>query len=78
MALLRKKPSIPTKEDALPGRSAPLKVPEKHFVNGTASSRHSPPACAKPFSASAASGAPSDSSGSSPACTPPRSAMPAA
>ena len=34
MALLRKKASMPTQEDALPGRSAPLKVPEKHFVNG--------------------------------------------
>jgi peptide-methionine (S)-S-oxide reductase len=34
MALLRKKASIPTKEEALPGRSEPLKVPEKHFVNG--------------------------------------------
>ena len=34
MALLRKKASMPTQEEALPGRSAPLKVPEKHFVNG--------------------------------------------
>ena len=34
MALLRKKASMPAQEDALPGRSAPLKVPEKHFVNG--------------------------------------------
>jgi peptide-methionine (S)-S-oxide reductase len=34
MALLRKKASIPTQEEALPGRSTPLKVPEKHFVNG--------------------------------------------
>jgi len=34
MALLRKKASMPTPEEALPGRSAPLKVPEKHFVNG--------------------------------------------
>jgi peptide-methionine (S)-S-oxide reductase len=34
MALLRKKASMPTREEALPGRSAPLKVPEKHFVNG--------------------------------------------
>ena len=34
MALLRKKASIPTREEALPGRSSPLKVPEKHFVNG--------------------------------------------
>jgi len=25
---------MPTPEEALPGRSAPLKVPEKHFVNG--------------------------------------------
>jgi peptide-methionine (S)-S-oxide reductase len=34
MALLRKKASMPTQEEALPGRSAPLQVPEKHFVNG--------------------------------------------
>jgi peptide-methionine (S)-S-oxide reductase len=34
MALLRKKASMPTNEEALPGRSTPLKVPEKHFVNG--------------------------------------------
>jgi peptide-methionine (S)-S-oxide reductase len=34
MALFRKKASMPTPEEALPGRSAPLKVPEQHFVNG--------------------------------------------
>jgi len=34
MALLRKKSSLPSQEEALPGRSAPLQVPEKHFVNG--------------------------------------------
>jgi peptide-methionine (S)-S-oxide reductase len=34
MALLRKKSTMPTREEALPGRSPPLKVPEKHFVNG--------------------------------------------
>jgi peptide-methionine (S)-S-oxide reductase len=34
MALLRKKASMPTHEEALPGRSSPLTVPEKHFVNG--------------------------------------------
>src|SRR5689334_10707469 len=34
MALLRKKASMPTREEALPGRSTPLRVPEKHFVNG--------------------------------------------
>ena len=34
MALLRKKASMPTQEEALPGRSTPLKAPEKHFVNG--------------------------------------------
>jgi peptide-methionine (S)-S-oxide reductase len=34
MALLRKKASMPAQEEALPGRSTPLKVPEKHFVNG--------------------------------------------
>jgi peptide-methionine (S)-S-oxide reductase len=34
MALLRKKASMPTQDEALPGRSAALRVPEKHFVNG--------------------------------------------
>jgi peptide-methionine (S)-S-oxide reductase len=34
MALLRKKASIPTREEALPGRSSPLKVRETHFANG--------------------------------------------
>jgi peptide-methionine (S)-S-oxide reductase len=40
MALFRKKAVMPTKEEAPPGRSTPLKVPEKHFVNGH---RLSPP-----------------------------------
>jgi peptide-methionine (S)-S-oxide reductase len=34
MALFRKKASMPTQEEALPGRNSPLKVPENHFVNG--------------------------------------------
>jgi peptide-methionine (S)-S-oxide reductase len=34
MALFRKKATLPTAEEALPGRSSPLQVPEKHFVNG--------------------------------------------
>jgi len=34
MALFQKKAVMPTQAEALPGRSAPLKVPEKHFVNG--------------------------------------------
>ena len=34
MALFRKKAAMPTPEEALPGRSTPLNVPEKHFVNG--------------------------------------------
>ena len=34
MALFRKKAVMPTKEEALPGRGTPLRVPEKHFVNG--------------------------------------------
>jgi peptide-methionine (S)-S-oxide reductase len=34
MALFRSKSMMPTAETALPGRSAPLKVPETHFVNG--------------------------------------------
>ena len=29
-----KKTTIPSKEDALPGRSTEMPVPEKHFVNG--------------------------------------------
>jgi peptide-methionine (S)-S-oxide reductase len=34
MALFRKKAVMPSKEEALPGHGTPLKVPEKHFVNG--------------------------------------------
>jgi peptide-methionine (S)-S-oxide reductase len=34
MALFRNKSTMPTAETALPGRSAPLEVPETHFVNG--------------------------------------------
>jgi len=34
MALFRKKSAMPAQEQALPGRSIPLKVPETHFVNG--------------------------------------------
>ncbi len=34
MALFRKKSAMPAREEALSGRSAPLKVPETHFVNG--------------------------------------------
>ena len=34
MALFRKKAAMPTADEALPGRSAPLKVPETHYVNG--------------------------------------------
>jgi peptide-methionine (S)-S-oxide reductase len=34
MALLRKKATMPRLEEALPGRSMPLRVPEKHFVSG--------------------------------------------
>jgi len=34
MALFRKKAEMPVQADALPGRATPLKVPEKHFVNG--------------------------------------------
>jgi peptide-methionine (S)-S-oxide reductase len=34
MALFRKKASIPTAEEALPGRTTPLKVPDTHYVNG--------------------------------------------
>ncbi|MGB8327492.1 MAG: peptide-methionine (S)-S-oxide reductase MsrA [Steroidobacteraceae bacterium] len=34
MGLLQKKTAMPTARDALPGRPTPLRVPEKHFVNG--------------------------------------------
>jgi peptide-methionine (S)-S-oxide reductase len=34
MALFRKKAAMPSPEEALPGRQAPLVVPEKHYVNG--------------------------------------------
>src|SRR5436190_8914585 len=34
MALLRKKATMPNREEALPGRSTPLGAPEKHFVSG--------------------------------------------
>jgi peptide-methionine (S)-S-oxide reductase len=34
MALFRKKALMPGKDDSLPGRPQPVKVPEKHFVNG--------------------------------------------
>jgi peptide-methionine (S)-S-oxide reductase len=34
MALFRKKAEMPTAADALPGREAPLRVPDTHFVNG--------------------------------------------
>ena len=34
MALFRRKSTMPAADAALPGRSAPLKVPETHFVNG--------------------------------------------
>ena len=34
MALFRKKSAMPAREEALPGRTTPLKVPETHFVNG--------------------------------------------
>jgi peptide-methionine (S)-S-oxide reductase len=34
MAVLRKKSVMPTEQEALPGRAAPLGVPQTHFVNG--------------------------------------------
>ena len=36
MALLSKKTTIPAESDALPGRSTPLPLSGKHFVNGSA------------------------------------------
>lgn len=35
MALLSKKTTIPAQDEALPGRSSPLPISGKHFVNGT-------------------------------------------
>ena len=34
MAAAQKKTTLPTPQEALPGRSEPMKVPETHFVNG--------------------------------------------
>jgi peptide-methionine (S)-S-oxide reductase len=34
MALFRKKSALPAREEALAGRSVPLRIPEVHFVNG--------------------------------------------
>ena len=34
MGLFAKKSTLPSREAALPGRSTPLQVPEKHFVSG--------------------------------------------
>jgi len=34
MGLFRNKAAMPAREDTLPGRSTPLRVSEKHFVNG--------------------------------------------
>jgi peptide-methionine (S)-S-oxide reductase len=34
MAAAQKKTTLPTPQEALPGRSEPMKVPEMHFVNG--------------------------------------------
>jgi len=34
MSLFRKKAVMPSREEALPGRSVALKVPDKHFVSG--------------------------------------------
>jgi peptide-methionine (S)-S-oxide reductase len=34
MALFRQKAAMPSTNDALPGRAAPLAVPDTHFVNG--------------------------------------------
>jgi peptide-methionine (S)-S-oxide reductase len=34
MALLRKKTTMPTAAEALPGRGTPLQVPQTHYVNG--------------------------------------------
>ncbi len=34
MLSLGKKTTMPTRSEALPGRTAPMRVPERHFVNG--------------------------------------------
>ncbi|HEX2201063.1 MAG TPA: peptide-methionine (S)-S-oxide reductase, partial [Gammaproteobacteria bacterium] len=33
MFTFRKKPQMPSPEQALPGRSTPMPIPERHFVN---------------------------------------------
>ena len=49
--------------EALPGRAQPIATAREHFVNGRALSRPIPPGSRRRFSAWAASGAPSASSG---------------
>ena len=75
MALFRKKSAMPTAEQALPGRSEPLKVSGTHYVNNNR--------IVAPFPAGlrrggvwawGASGAPSGRSGSCRVCIRPRSA----
>ena len=80
MFFMRKSLSLPSAEQALPGRATPLPTAKRHFVNGHASAAalsrgHGTARC----SGSAVSGARSASSGNSAtASTSRRSAMPAA
>ena len=65
-AFMKKMKTLLPKESTLPGRAEAMRVPEKHFVNGSSAEgavprRHA----ARAYSASAASGAPSACSGRS-------------
>jgi len=55
MALFRKKAVMPAKRRGLPCRSTPLRVPEKHFVNGHRLTPPFPADYKKPYSEWAAS-----------------------
>ena len=62
----RAKLAMPSKDEALPGRTERMPVPAAHFVNGTRCEPPFPRGSSAPCSGWAASGAPSASSGRSP------------
>ena len=79
MFMLRKKTELPSAADALPGRPTPIPTATKHFINQRPLKGPYPEGPRRRCSGSAASGAPSASSGSwATAFTSPRSAMPPA
>ena len=78
MSLFGRKSTMPAAEDALPGRTEQMPVPERHFVLGTPLEPPFPEGSRRRCSGWAASGARSASSGRPTACTRPRSATPAA